>query len=157
MNSITSSCRVSSTGSRITIASVSTSSTRRSSCRLGPVHLRHPSNSSKMISRRRLKPGVTSSGAIPTRAVSHLSRKTSAVHHPIGSKLLVGSLHSEEEREEEAVVGLALASSAERPHTWLGNALIPTRPRGGSMVGVAEELAVAAEISQQEGAAEIRR
>ena len=156
MNSITSSCRVSSTGSRITIASVSTSSTRRSSCRRELVHLRHPSNFSKMTSRRRLKPGVTSSGAIPTRAVSHLSRKTSAVHHPIGSKLLVGSLHSEEEREE-AAVGLALASSAERPHTWLGNALIPTRPRGGSMVGVAEELAVAAEISQQEGAAEIRR
>ncbi len=156
MNSITSSCRVSSTGSRITIASVSTSSTRRSSCRRELVHLRHPSNFSKMTSRRRLKPGVTSSGAIPTRAVSHLSRKTSAVHHPIGSKLLVGSLHSEEEREE-AAVGLALASSAERPHTWLGNALIPTRPRGGSMVGVAEELAVAAEISQQEGAAEIKR
>jgi hypothetical protein len=110
-----------------------------------------------MTSRRRLKPGVTSSGAIPIRAVSHLSQKISVVHHPTGSKHLVGSLHSEEEREEAAVVGLALASSAARPHTWQGTALIPTRPRGGSMVGVAEELAVAAEISQQEGAAEIKR
>lgn len=152
MSSITSSCRASLTGSRTTIASASTLSTRKSNCLRELVHLRRLSHSNKMT-RRRIKLGVMCNGVNLTRVDSPLSQRTSVGHLPIGSsKLLVARLV---ELGEAVAEVHGLVSSVERRLTWQRTAPIPTRPREGSMA--AAEVETAAVTSQQGEAAEIRR
>jgi hypothetical protein len=161
MSNIISSCRVSLTGSKIIIASVSTSGIRRSSCLQELVHLRHQSKTFKMT-RRRARHGATSNGISLAREDNHHCQRTSEDHQEAE---LTGSsssqLQEEEASEEQAeAVGMLvdqdLASNAERLLTWPRTAPILTRTRGDNMAA-AEAAEVAVMIFLLEEAAEIKR
>lgn len=162
MSSTISSCRVSLTGSRIIIASASTSATRRSSCLHELVHLRHLSRIFSKMTKRKARHGVMYNGTSLTKEGSRHCLKNSEewpAQTGNNSSKPQEEVDSEEEPAEEAVatkVDPDLASSAERPLTWRRTALILTKVRGGSMAA-AEAAEVAVMIFLQEEAAEIKR
>ena len=160
MSNIISSCRVSLTGSKIIIASESTSGTRRSSCLQELVHLRHQSKIFKMTWRR-ARHGAMSNGISLTREDSHHCQKNlegqqGGLTGNSNSHLLEEEGLEEQEEAAEILVVLDLALNAERPVTWLGTAPTLTRMRGDNMVA-AEVTEVAVMIFLRGEVAEIKR